>query len=173
MEKPVKKLPAKLRLDKYSTVQILGYIDIAHASMDELMERGRDMFHWQYLKFIKPEDNRPNLDKMQGTLNQYADVHNQLVKEVGNRFKRDLKLDKAPIQITTMIEQIKDKYPAFNKYSSQQLANLVQEKTAKDRAETAEKQREEEEAKKSLKAGEVPKKEKPKKEKPKMKTVKK
>ena len=140
--RPIKKLS---NLEKLSTIQLLGYADIAHSSMNELMAKGRDLFNAQYLKLISPEDNQPNLDIMQKNINEYASAHNQVVVEIGNRFNKDLKLGLAPIQITQMVEKIKEKFPALAEHDSQTLTHMAQEKAAKDRAEANKVKREKEE----------------------------
>ena len=168
--RPIKKLT---KLESLSTIQLLGYADIAHSSMNELMAKGRDLFNAQYLKLISPEDNAPLLTKMQDNVNQYAETHNQVVLEIGNRFKKDMKLDLAPIQITQMVEKFKEQYPALAKHDSQTLTHMAQEKAAKDRAEANKVKREKEEAEASAKAEVAPSGKVAKKETAKMKAVKK
>lgn len=159
------------KLEQLSTVQLLGYADMSHSTMNEVMEKGKDLYNAQYLKMISAEDNQPNLEKLQSTLNQYADAHNAIVKELGNRLKKDMKFDKSPIQITSMIQDIESKIPALAEFEprnrSRQLQNLAQEKAAKDRADASEKARKEAEAK-----AESEKKEKPKAKTKKLKAVK-
>ena len=155
--RPIKKLT---KIEGLSTVQLLGYADISHSSMNEIMMKGKDLFNAQFLKLISAKDNQPLLDKMQKHMNQYASIHNQCVVEIGNRFKNDMKLDLAPIQITQMVEKFKEEYPALAKHDSQTLTHMAQEKAAKDRAEANKKKREKEEADakaKKAKAGPQPK----------------
>ncbi len=71
----------KIDLQKLSTIQLLGYADMAHSSMNELMNTGADFMSNQYAGGISAEDNIKNLDILQKHLNSYAEQHNIIVKE--------------------------------------------------------------------------------------------
>jgi len=102
-------------LSMMNSVELFAYRDVTSSVIDSLVAAGNHLITVQAYGGLKMDESQKSLDSIRRHLDTYSDKRNMISEEISSRVKKNLGLEKGPIDIDKLIGNLAKKYPVLNR----------------------------------------------------------